>query len=199
MAVAFLLLAWGVALSQQSYVYSPRPVASGETVQKSDGILVREVKVQKGDTLFGLSRTSSGRGSYYPQILLFNDIKNPDLIFPGDILRIPVAPDRPQVSKEVTGARAAPVRVAPSRRQQTSARPALAQQASAVAKPSVPGGAATGQKLFERALSAYRREDCRTALKFFDRFLAANPSSPLAADATLYSAECYLKQSERTP
>lgn len=200
MLVASPLLTLGtVALCQQSYVYSPRPVASGETFQKSEGILVREVGVKKGDTLYGLSRTSSGRGSYYPQILLFNEIKNPDLIFPGDVLRIPVATDRLQASKEGTGAGRTSGHPVPSRRQQASARHHPAQQVNAVSKPLVPTGAAAGPKLFEQAIAAYRREDCRTALKFFDRFLAANPSSPLAADATLYSAECYLKQSDRAP
>jgi TolA-binding protein len=195
--MAFLLLTSGTtALCQQSYLYSPRPVTPGENVQKGDGILVQDVRIQKGDTLYGLSRTSSGRGSYYPQILLFNDIKNPDLIYAGDTIKVPVAPDRPRARKDNTGAGTAPGRPASSRRHKASARPApLVQQAKAVSKPSAPADAATGQKLFERAVSAYRRDDCRSSLELFDRFLAANPSSPLAADATLYKAECYLKQS----
>jgi TolA-binding protein len=52
-----------------------------------------------------------------------------------------------------------------------------------------------GQKIFEQALKAFRRDDFGGALELFDRFLADSPNSPLAADANLYRAECYLKQS----
>jgi TolA-binding protein len=55
--------------------------------------------------------------------------------------------------------------------------------------------AVAGQKLFEAATKAYRKDDCRTALELFDRYLADNSNSPLAADANLYKAECYLKLS----
>ena len=52
-----------------------------------------------------------------------------------------------------------------------------------------------GQQLYEKAVKAYRRDDWRTALELFDRYLADNSGSPLAADANLYKAECYLKLS----
>ena len=77
---------WG-----QDYLYQPRPVAQGEQPPAGDGVLVREVLVKKGDTLSHLSKRFSGRGAYYPQILLFNSIKNPHLIYPGNLLRIPVS------------------------------------------------------------------------------------------------------------
>jgi nucleoid-associated protein YgaU len=78
-------------LSRQQYLYVPEPVAAGGKVLKEAGILVQEVSVRKGDTLYRISRRFSGHGSYYPQILLFNDLKNPDRIYPGNVLRIPVA------------------------------------------------------------------------------------------------------------
>jgi TolA-binding protein len=53
--------------------------------------------------------------------------------------------------------------------------------------------AISSQKLFEQAVKAYRQEDYRSALGLFDRFLADNPSSALAPDASLYKAECYMK------
>ncbi len=59
----------------------------------------------------------------------------------------------------------------------------------------VPAAAPDAQKLFETAVKAYRQDDCRTALELLDRYLADNSGSPLAADATLYKAECYLKLS----
>ncbi len=59
----------------------------------------------------------------------------------------------------------------------------------------VPVAVPDAQKLFETAVKAYRQDDCRTALELLDRYLADNSGSPLAADATLYKAECYLKLS----
>ena len=59
----------------------------------------------------------------------------------------------------------------------------------------VPAPVPDAQKLFETAVKAYRQDDCRTALELLDRYLADNSGSPLAADATLYKAECYLKLS----
>ncbi len=59
----------------------------------------------------------------------------------------------------------------------------------------VPTAVPDAQKLFETAVKAYRQDDCRTALELLDRYLADNSGSPLAADATLYKAECYLKLS----
>ena len=66
-------------------------------------------------------------------------------------------------------------------------------QAVAVAGPAA--DAASGHKLFEAAVKAYRQDDCRTALELLDRYLTDNSGSPLAADAQLYKAECYLKLS----
>lgn len=55
--------------------------------------------------------------------------------------------------------------------------------------------ATAGQRLFEEAVTSYRKDDCHAALELLDRFLAANPGSPMAADANLYKAECYMKLS----
>lgn len=55
--------------------------------------------------------------------------------------------------------------------------------------------ATAGQRLFEEAVTSYRKDDCLAALELLDRFLAGNPGSPMAADANLYKAECYLKLS----
>lgn len=63
--------------------------------------------------------------------------------------------------------------------------------------PTPAGDALAGQKLFERAINAYKQEDFGAALELFDRYLEDNPNSPLAADASLYKAECYLKLSSR--
>lgn len=229
------------AWSQQYFLYSPKPVSPEETKPAKDDVLVREVPVRKGDTLSGISREHSGRGSYYPQIMLFNDIKNPDLIHAGEILKVPVArepgadaasgvPARKERRPAKTAGKARGEKSTPSVRQPAEPKPAAEaptelplselkraegakagkQQKSAERKkqatPPVarsplssesPKPAADSRLLFEKAVKAYRQGDCRTALDLLDRFLAENPASPQAADASLYKADCYLKLSSQ--
>lgn len=209
MVLAILLLA-GVTpgWAQQQYLYAPKPVAPEEKVQKKDGILVQEIAVRKGDTLYAISRAFSGHGSYYPQILLFNDIKDPDRIYPGNLLRIPVS--RRDAAGQPSGGASAgpagnvsagvPAQAAAAAekkrvRKHAAAAPVVKHAGSATRPPAAAVDATTGQMLFERAVGAYRQDDCRTALQLFDSFLAEYPASALAADASLYKAECYLKQS----
>lgn len=45
--------------------------------------------VQKGDTLWAIAKKYYGNGSQYPKIVQANNIKNPDLIYPGQKLLIP--------------------------------------------------------------------------------------------------------------
>ncbi len=284
-AVAALIFSFAVpAWGEQQYLYSPKPAGPEEQGQGKEGILVREVPVEKGDTLSGISRRFSGHGSYYPQILLFNEVKNPNLIYAGSTLRVPVgkgpaaeipearpAPSarkkaRRHAGKKASSAvQAAPFAVLPSRHKERPAtgkapsgdqtmelspsdlkglevgrekkaevrrklapeqhkrvsvrprkekqtvgeervRPQKGKQTVGEERPAgrapdassapLPGEEA-GQKLFTQAVKAYRQDDFRTALDLFDRFLTANPGSPLAADASLYKAECYLKLSNQ--
>ncbi|OGU04818.1 MAG: hypothetical protein A2X82_00585 [Geobacteraceae bacterium GWC2_55_20] len=267
-AVAFLLCslalpAWG----QQYYLYEPKPVSPDVKREAGDGVLVSEIPINDGDTLYGISKRFSGHGTYYPQILLFNNIKDPNLIYTGDTIRIPLPKDGPaeaatqpkkkhgktlkyktpikkkasastatpaskkQSSKGNTGKdktatteislkelknmesrkgdrrsqkkRTADTNVRKSavddaqlihRREEIESTPK--QQKADVAPPrQAESNAVAGQQLFERAVKAYRQDDFRTALDLFDRYLADNPNSPMAADASLYKAECYLKLS----
>jgi LysM repeat protein len=173
--------------------------------RKEEGLLVQEVAVKKGDTLYGISRTLSGHGMYYPQILLFNEIKDPNRIYPGDVFRVPVS--RNAVAGRTDGAvlqtpspvvpvseSAAVIRQTgdPKKAAVTAAKPARNTK-----QPISAADASAEQKQYERALKAYRQDDYRTALELFDRFLADYPASVLAADASLYKAECYLKQSNQ--
>jgi LysM repeat protein len=194
--------------SQQQYLCTPTAVEGEGIAQGKNGVLVQDVSVQKGDTLSGISRRFSGHGSYFPQILLFNDIKNPNLIYPGNVFKIPVSRhiDKSPVKKEKsasTGGKPAVPRRADtfSVKKTVLVAPAAApakKQATNEKKHSAAVGAresASSQNLFERAVKAYRQDDYRTALELFDRYLAENQASPLAADASLYKAECYLKLS----
>ena len=225
----------------QQYLYTPSTVSAEGAVPGKDGILVQEVLVQKGDTLSGISRRFSGHGSYFPQILLFNDIKNPNRIYPGNVFKVPVSrnagsaqgatsPVKKEQAAEAGGETAAPrkadatpvqkqVPTAPyaatvvdgtthdlkkddvvrdrkrGAREKAAGTKKQATQEKHHAAAVTTADTASGQKLFERAVKAYRQDDCRSALELFDKFLAENQASPLAADASLYKAECYLKLS----
>lgn len=246
------LPAWG----QNYLLYTPQPAASGQKAPGQDGVLVQEIEIQKGDTLYALSRKYNGKGMYFPQILLFNSIKNPNLIYPGKMLKVPLshgdtsASERTEVkhpaaspkAKATSGDKKSSVKaVSPVASRQPAAAPvstastelslsdlktagsgkgiasrhkkktSAKKSAASVPAPPKPEGSAslsdspsgsvpttdtaTGQKLFEAAVKAYRKDDCSTALELLDRYLADNSGSPLAADATLYKAECYLKLS----
>ena len=235
----FLLMAASSGWSQQYYLYSPTTVGAEGGVLNKDGVLVQEVSVQKGDTLSGISRRFSGRGSYYPQILLFNDIKDPNKIYPGNVFKIPVSrnavaghvgnapvknekivlsggkvavPHESSMQKQVPIVPlAAPVTDIPTqdlktvdagREKKRGVKEKVVRSAKKQAKGEKHHAAtvgasdsASGQKLFESAVKSYRQDDFRGALELFDRFLAENQASPLAADASLYKAECYLKLS----
>ena len=238
----FLLVEASSGWSQQFYIYSPKAVGAAGNVQNKADILVQEVSVQKGDTLSGISHRFNGRGSYYPQILLFNDIKNPNKIYPGNVFKIPVprstmsrhvdnAPVKnekavksggevtiPRNTDETTLQKQAPTlpsavlvtdiptqdlkKVDAGREKKRGAREKVARaakkQVTSEKHHSTADGAkvsASGQKLFESAVKFYRQDDFRAALELFNRFLAENQTSPLAADASLYKAECYLKLS----
>jgi LysM repeat protein len=219
--------------SQQYYLYTPSVVGGEGKVASRDGVLVQEVSVQKGDTLYGISRRFSRHGSYYPQILLFNDIKDPNRIYPGDVFKIPVsrnvvsghvdkAPVKNEITAELGGEVATPrsadastssaatgtdksahdlKKVAGREKKRAPAEKAAGAAHKQVTKEkqhavtAAAANSAAGQKLFERAVKAYRQAEYRSALELFDRYLAENQASPLAADASLYKAECYLKLS----
>ena len=201
--------------SQQLYLYAPKPVAADEKVRREDGILVQEVPVKKGDTLSRISRRFSGHGSYFPQILLFNDIKNPDRIYTGHVLRVPVS-RRGETGQAATPPVKGGVSAVPSAAPISDSSAGDLQKGAAAAekkrgrkhahapsharsagKQAAAVSAASEQRQFERAVKAYRQNDYRRAVELFDRFLVDHPASALAADASLYKAECYLKQSNQ--
>lgn len=198
-AAALSLLFASVAGSRE-YLYTPAP-ADPSAAPAADGVLVREVTVRKGDTLYQLSRQFSGRGSYYPQILLFNELKNPNLIYPGNVLRIPVG--HRGVTAETSSARhaaeppasrhpvAAPAKQQPGTSPVSRKKAAERTPTASPAQPPTP--TATERSRYAGIEAALRAGDCRAALPLLDSFIADYPDSPLTPEAALNRAECYLK------
>ncbi len=195
-----LLSIASTAMSQQYYLYSPKEASVEAKANKTDReILVSEIVIKKGDTLSGISRKYSGKGSYFPQILLFNEIMNPNLIRAGALLRVPVKRNLAVVTelksrvkltaKTSTPKEAAITPSAPVYGSNTMVKPVK------VEKP-VSADQKTGeQQLFDQAFGAFSSGNCSAAIAIFDKILAANPDSSFAADASLYKADCLLKMS----
>lgn len=61
------------------------------SVAKDDGGDAEMYVVEKGDTLWAIAQATYGDGNRYPDIFEANKpmLKDPDLIFPGQVLRIP--------------------------------------------------------------------------------------------------------------
>ena len=187
-------------------LYEPMPTESSTPpASPEEGLLVHNIVINKGDTLWGLASKYRGKGSYYPQFLILNKIADPDLIYAGKIIHVPVTPDRPVTphSRRAQGKKHA---VAPTRHTEepvvpSAARPArrheqpAAAAAPSMSAPRVRSNEESEQRLFEAASRAYKTGDCKSALERFDRFLDRYPSSPLAADVSLYKADCYMKLS----
>lgn len=201
LAGALFALLFVTPLGAQDYLYTPAPADS--TAVSPDGVLVREVTVKKGDTLYHLSRQFSGRGGYYPQILLFNELKNPNLIYPGEVLRIPVS-RRGKAVLEATPRRKAKSMLRKQRHASSASSPVSrkspdqkvsAQKPVAVAAASVVG--VNERTNYEALQETLKRGDCEAALPLLDSFIASYPNSSLAPEVTLNRAECYLKISSQ--
>lgn len=185
---SWVVLLLGVSASWGAdYLYAPHQVQNG---QHEEGVLVREVTVKKGNTLSGLSKKYSGHGYYYPQILLFNQIKNPHRIYPGEVIRVPLGKHQPHK----------PTQEAKQQASVTAGRAAAAPQpASKRTEPATAGAPATGAEssAYAAALATFKQGDCDHAIKQFDEFISRYPHSSLLPEATLNRAECYLKLSSK--
>ncbi len=192
-----------------------------------DGVSYREVTVQKGDTLFSISRKYSKQGATYAATLRFNDIDDPNQIVDGDIINVPLFQEK-KAQQPVPVAQLKPIAVVPG---QSCVKPPVVeksktrfeQELSLVSQPAVkealsspavqappvsvmvvtphqqtsPNNLTIGQELFEQAVKSYRSGDCQTSIQLFGRFLAEHTGSVLAADASLFVADCYLKLSTK--
>ena len=118
------LAAPGVWGAEEYLLYAPGPSDGKRSSGPDEGVLVKSITVQKGDTLYSLSRRYGGKGTYFPQILLFNEIRNPDLIYAGNKLLVPL---QPESGKGVD--------VAPQVKGEAGQKPAKSRQVGKVSRP----------------------------------------------------------------
>ncbi|ABB33439.1 Peptidoglycan-binding lysin domain protein [Geobacter metallireducens RCH3] len=197
--------------------YAPEPSDGKPLAGPEEGVLVERITIEKGDTLYGLSRKYSGKGTYFSQILLFNEIANPNLIYAGHKLLVPLPPGhgeetaaptrRAKPAEKRKGARkhqavtpaskeAKPVVKLPAATTRPSSPPRASEVPASKAvspSPATRKGGENEQTLFEKGVSAYKSGQYQQSLDAFDRFLARYPESPLAPDASLYRADALMK------
>ncbi len=175
--VIILAAAASPAVAADEYrLYRPEKVQTQNIPSPGEGVLTKTIIIQKGDTLKKLSRRYSGRDSFFPQILLFNRIKDPDLILAGAQLQIPL-----------TNLESAAVKGGIEKQKRHVIHKGAHKRRHAAR--SYYGG--KEERLFNRGVSAFKAGEYRRAIEIFDKYLATYPNSPSAANAALYRAESY--------
>ena len=203
-------------------LYTPKPAEGDQAPASPDqGVLVRRVTVKRGDTLANLSRKYIGRGSWFPQVLLFNSIKNPDLIYIGDKLLVPVPPGKAAATEKkgtperkhakgkkrhaknrhkavtkpeaVVSGIAKPEAAKPEASKPETVKPeTIKRKSSRSAKARERHVGSGEQESFLQAKLAYMKGDYQKSLALFTEFLRKYPHSTSSADASLYRADCLL-------
>lgn len=182
--LCLLLFPYSLAFAGDYSLYLPNQADTAVPPRPGDGVLVKKITIKKGDTLSALSRQFSGKGNYFPQILLFNEIRNPNLIYAGKELLVPLS---------ATHSRR-PTSVAPLK---PCDRPATLQPKKDLPTHSGKDSEKSAeQDLYEQSAAFFAEGEYREALDGFNRFLKEYPSSPLAPDASLYRGDCFLRLSE---
>ena len=191
------------AAAEVYLLYTPAPTtAPSLPADPAKGILTKTVTIQPGDTLTKISRAHSGRGSYFPQILLFNSIKNPDKIRAGAQLRVPMT--RVTAQKATPGVRKGEMKGVRSHHARKGrmkgvrshhARKGGVLASSKAVRQDKPGRPAEDE-LFARGVKLFKKGTYEKAAAVFEEFGRAYPDSRRAADAALYKADCYLKRAD---
>lgn len=182
-----LFLMFSPAMAGDYRLYQPNLAESEVPPLPGEGVLVKKIVIKRGDTLAALSRQFSGKGSYFPQILLFNTIRNPNLIYAGQELLVPLS-DSHSLQK--------PLLSTPDLSDKPAFRTATRSKQRASSKKNGRNQVASAERqLFYQAAALFAQGKYREALEGFDSFLMKYPHSSLVPDASLYRGDCYLRLS----
>jgi LysM repeat protein len=182
--------------AEEFLLYTPKEAAGDQApASPKEGVLVKRITVQCGDTLKKLSKQHIGVASYFPQVLVFNTIKNPDLIHPGEKLLVPVHRGEHAANKKA--AKAKKHKAAASHQTRRHKASSKISKTSKTSKPAAAAVAVDEQESYQQAKRAYLNGDYQRSLELFDSFLRRFPRSTMAADASLYRADCLLRLSSQ--
>ncbi len=182
-----LFVPYSLALADDYLLYLPNSVEKAVPPLPGEGVLVKKITIKWGDTLTTLSRQFSGKGSYFSQILLFNKIRNPDLIFAGQELLVPLSEPH-SLKKQLLPTRVPPVK--------SRTHAATRYQNRAIPKDTGESEVSSAERqLYEQAAASFAKGKYREALDGFNSFLERYPHSTLAPDASLYRGDCFLRLS----
>lgn len=186
-ALLALLLLTAPGRAEEYFQYLPSPVETHAPPIPEGGILTKRVLIRPGDTLSAISRRYSGKAFYYPQILLFNRIPDPNRIYAGKEILVPLS---------LPAHRRGPSPAASPLNQREEGPPH-----SGGTKYQTPGSdkgtrPLSGEaRLYRQSVAWMDRGDCQRALRGFSLFLKKYPDSTLAPDVRLHRADCYLRLS----
>ena len=190
------------AVAADYLLFTPGAVEGEPTAPvPGEGVLVQRLTIKKGDTLSRLARKYSSKASYYPQILLFNNIPDPNLIYAGSTILVPVK--KSKVARKAK-TKAIPVQAPPQPvvKESGTTEPRELTPKKRVEAPGTKASAPTRQvtaeqSLYAKAIGEYKKGHYQQALHGFTRFIAQFPDSPLVPDASLYRAECLFNLSNQ--
>jgi len=176
-----------LALAGDYLLYLPNQVAASQPLIPGEGVMVKKIIIKRGDTLAALSRQFSGKASYYPQILLFNKIRNPNLIYAGNELLVPLTTGI-ALHKQALPPPSTPTPV--------NAIPVNDPMLSSATEDRRGSPVQSAERqLYEQAVTLFTQAKYREALKGFTLFLEKYPHSSLVPDARLYRGDCFLRLS----
>ncbi len=188
LCLLFFLTCSPPAMAGEYLLYQPNPAESEVPPFPGKGVLVKKIIIKRGDTLSALSRQFSGKGSYFPQILLFNKIRNPNLIYAGKELLVPLSESH-SLQK--------PLLPTKNLSDKSGAQNATRSKPGASKKISNRNHVASAERhLFDQSAAFFAQGKYREALEGFTSFLKLYPHSSLAPDASLYRGDCFLKMSD---
>jgi LysM repeat protein len=167
----------------------PGPSATLRPASEEIQVLSR-LTIKKGDTLWKLSKQTFGKGAYYPQLLAYNSVQDPDKIYAGKTLLLPEGTlnRHPELATRLAGKTATVVFPAPP------ASPSAASPGGPppAASPAPAPRAANEEESEVRMIIEWaQQEKCGKVIAAADRFLSRYPESSRLVTVLWHQAECY--------
>jgi nucleoid-associated protein YgaU len=83
-----------VSIETEALALTVERPAAGDAAPRPENPNARTHVVVRGDTLWDIAKKHVGNPYRYPELTELSNIRNPDLIYPGDIVRIEIREHR---------------------------------------------------------------------------------------------------------